>query len=413
MEEKEEVKEETQEEIKEEVKEKEEPEKPVEKEKKSNSKGSIILIGVLVVIILALMGYLYYDNFYPKKEKHSENTNTEENQTNNQQETNNTTNNETTNNTNETKQETKSKAVVAIGKNKKVGLFDENFNLIWSHDTSDYIPYGDVAIDGNYVYFAVHESGSDSTMIANLYRVDIEKQELENLDIKLKHPWYIHAENNQLLYNSLYSYYLLDINTKKDELLEVEGNNKDAFINGNLLYTKKDGESLNIYNLKTKEDKKIDDRARIVRSSNTSILYVNSENKYYLYNVKDDSKTFILTGGDYALTSGDSFSIELYKNTVYVVKNNTLYTVKNDKMTELYKFSLKEDESVSEVIVLGNNKYVLQKYIDNGPPCTSDICGPTGEFRHIILNLNTKTVEEIETNEWLTADGYVVEYVNN
>ena len=167
----------------------------VNKRKESNnSKGLKLLVFILIIVIFILVGYITYSNFYlngknssiSNSEDKNQNKNQENSQTNNNGESGEITNDDTK----------KSEPMFAIAKNRKVGLFDKNLNLIWSYDTNDYIPYADIAVDGNYVYFAVRESGSDSTMIANLYRVNIKKQEVEDLNIKLKDPWYIFIENN-------------------------------------------------------------------------------------------------------------------------------------------------------------------------------------------------------------------------
>ena len=49
------------------------------------------------------------------------------------------------------------------------------------------------------------------------------------------------------------------------------------------------------------------------------------------------------------------------------------------------------------------NKFFVKKYIDNGPPCTSDVCGPTGDNVYYLFNLNTKKLKEIKASDWFNS----------
>ncbi len=395
---KEEVEEEAPVEEKEEVVEetlKEEPVVETEK-KKGNPLGPVVV--VLVAIIVLLIGYLIFihpavlemmkEKDTPTEEKEKKEETKEE-----QKEENNKEEKETT----PSQEISKTTPVVAVGNNKRIGLFDENYNLVWSHDTEDYIPYSDVSAAGEYAYYGVHQDNKRF----KIYRVNIKTKNIEDLNIEVNDVWHYDVDGNLLLITSLYDYYLINLDTKTQEQLEIHGNNATAFINETVYYTDKDTQNLRAYNIKTKEDKVLEENGRIVAKSSSSILYVNSDNKYYLYNGKEKSKTFIRQGGEYALQSGDyNIILTLYKNTVYAIKDKALYTIKEDNLTKIADFNLKEDESIQEILVLSDNKFLLRKYIDNGEPCTSDTCGPTGDFKNVVFDKNKKELKEVGNDDW-------------
>ena len=395
-------------------------------EKNSKKKGNPFLVVFIVIVLVGLSvacGWYVNDfvNHYLKESKKvTEKKDNKESSNDNhslEEENNQETNTEEAEI--EQTQLPKGKPVIAIGSSRKVELFDENFNLIWSHDTDDYIPYGDIAVIGNTLYFDVRESGSDSTMIANLYRINIKELKVEDLNIKLSYPWSLSViNNNQLLYSYLYDYHVLNLDTKKDELLDVQGNNKETVIHEKLLYTKMDTNSLNLYDLKTKEDKKIADDARITQSSSHYIEYVtNYDNKYYLYDVLKDKTTYLYQSTSTGAVIGDqnmnTIITTLYDDTLYIVDGNSLYTLRNNQFNKIYELSLKENESISRIVVTNveKGKFFMTKFIEEGNDCNkgSCTCGPTGVDKHFILDIQKKKEYEVNVDQIDLVD---IEYLN-
>ena len=129
------------------------------------------------------------------------------------------------------------------------------------------------------------------------------------------------------------------------------------------------------------------------------------------YNTIDESKTLIMTGGEHAYSARDIRAYTLYNNEAYIIIDNTFYTIKEDNKTELYKFELQNDESITDIIAFKDNKFFVTKYINNGPPCYSDVCGPTGDNVYYLLNLNTKELKEIAASEWFNSSSYDYELI--
>ena len=274
---------------------------------------------------------------------------------------------------------------------------NEKYEVLWSYKVKEVSNYYNISrVDGDYIYF------TDNDM---LYRRNYVTGEVENLEIELKDYWNFHVSGDYLIYDVLFDIYQVNLKTKEQTKLTVQGENEEALINGVLYYTSKEDSSISSYNLETKEIIKLEDEGRIEEYNSEYILYVTGNDTYVLYSVEDGSKQKILQE-DFAHSSGLNYPIHMYDGKVYTMEKDTLEMI-GETNTNVYKREVKEKETIQDFIFLSENKVLLSIFVESSDSeCQADICGPEGEFVYYVVDLNTK--EEKEITEYI--DVFDVDY---
>ena len=347
-------------------KEEKKEEKKKEVKEKKNHPNFVAFLIVVLMILFTLMGYCCG----VVSTKYSHNGKSDSSQS-----------------SDKTKNDSEKNPYAVIVEKNRIGLLDSNFKLIWSTSLNEYIPYSSTALIDDYLYY---------TDKNDLYRLNVKTKVIENLNYTLKDNWTLDGEGNILVYTSLFDVHVLDLKTMKDFLLSIKQNSLLFYHNQVIYYTREDDNTLCGYNIETQEEFEIEKNARILSTNKKTFIYTSDDKNYYLYDIKKNNKTLVFNNEKLS-----NHYISFYQNSeVYLVIDDTLYTVNNNKKNELYKFSLKSDESISNVFTIGKNKYLVKKYIDNGPPCHSDICGPTGESQFYLLDLDKNEWNLIDTQGW-------------
>jgi len=302
------------------------------------------------------------------------------------------------------------KYTTAISTNNKIYLLDENLEDIWTYSIDKSI--SGLKMYDNNIYFLYE---------GKIKKINITTKEEEEKNISSMFSEYwdlIGVNKNTIIVGKKVDIYQINnINnntydeSKDYKKLKLESGNKETFINDIIYYTDESSNNIIAYNIKNKKKETIDKKGRIVKIDNNGFIYVNSANKYIMYNGITKEKTYIMEGNQYALSSGPTFPMDLYKDKVYIVKDNTLYIALYNEFTELYKFSLNSDEQIQGLIVLNKNKVLLLKYINNGSPCQNDVCGPTGEYKNIILDLKTKEIKELNNQDVIYCDSFRTQHL--
>ena len=328
----------------------------------------------LLLVMILLMGVITLSGCNKKKE--NENTNT--------------------NNTNTVEE---SKISLAVSdRMEKIYVYDDNMDLKWKYDvTGDQAKYNFIRVDGNYLYFADGQK---------LYKKDFKNDEVLDLGIKMSGYWYFHVSGNDVLYSNVDEYNYVNMNDKNIKKLGILGGNYETIINGKIYYTDKETEDLKSYDINTKEIEVISSKARIEEYNKDSILYVNSNDEFILYNTKDKSSKVLFTK-EYGYMSGVNYPIHLYNNKVYALENNKLSIISENK--DLYTYKLEEYESIKNFIMLTDNKVLLEVFkIDIN--AEQDEFEPVGDTKYILVNIKTNETKEITEN--LEAFGYEYEFQN-
>ena len=337
-------------------------------------KKIITIIAIIVVFVLGISIGVFFNN------KNSINNQQE---TNNQEANNQKTNNQEQNNQQETK--IKEKYVVISDTSSIIYQLNDKFEKVWEYKVKNKTNvYNIVEAYKNYIYY------TDNDM---LYRRNINTNEVENLNIELKDYWFFSVDDNSVIYNVLFDVYHVDLSTKKQTKLDIQENNKSALINGIYYYTADN--SLKTYNLSTKEKTIIDNKARILEYNSEYILFVNSNDDIYLYNGNDKEKKKVINI-QYAYSSGPHYPLHIYKDTVYYIEKNEIKDLINNKV--LYTYNLKDNQEITKSIRLSEDKILLDIFTNDGKPCTSDICGPSGYDSYVIVDLKNNTVTDVNEN---------------
>lgn len=291
-------------------------------------------------------------------------------------------------NNKETEKEIKDTIVISNTSNLIYEL-NSNFDLVWSYKVKNVSNYFNIVkVDGEYIYFTDNDK---------LYRRNYNTDVVEDLDIEMKDYWHFHVDGDTLIYDILFDVYKVDLTTKKQVKLDIKSNNATCLINGIVYYTNKNDNSLSAYNLENKENIVIDNYARIVEYDDNNILYVNKDDEFILYSVKDGNKEKILQE-EYAMTSGLSYPIHMYKGNVYTMENDSLDLINGEKKS-IYKHSLKDNEYITDFLFINENVILLHIFTeDTETVCETELCGPEGENKYYLVNIKTKEEKEILEN---------------
>ena len=299
------------------------------------------------------------------------------------------------------------KNAIVISDNKEhISLLDDNFDKVWGYKVKDIQNYYNITrVDGNYIYYVDGDK---------LYRYDYVNEKNEDLEITMKDYWFFEVSGDDLIYNVLYDIYYVNLKDKKTSKLSIQSNNSIALIDGLLFYTNKNDGSLKMYNLSTKENTMIDKKARILEANKNSVLYVNEDNKYMIYNIEDKKSTLAIQGWEYALSSGDNYPIHLYNNKVYAIKEDTLAIYNEDKEEKVYTHKFNKDEEIHDFIMLNENKVLLiVNYLDPDIKCESEYCDPVGELKFILVDIKNKKEKEVKNNSELFDEESDLQYIYN
>ena len=283
-------------------------------------------------------------------------------------------------------EDTKKYSVVISNERDLIYEVDDNYQVLWTYNIKDSTNvYNITRVDGEYIYYV------DGDI---LHRRNYNTGDIENLEIELKDYWNFHVDGNNVVYNVLFDLYHVDLTTKKETKLTITTDNQDALINGIIYFTNKVDGTLSTYNLETKEIVKLEDSGRIEEYNKDGILYVNGNDEYIYYNVKNSTKQKILKQ-EHAHSSGLNYPIHIYNNKVYTMEKDVL-TIVGETKEEVYKRVLKDNEQVTDFIFISNNKILLSMFVmDDESTCEADICEPEGDYKYYLVDLKTKEEKEI------------------
>ena len=285
------------------------------------------------------------------------------------------------------KEETKITYTALSNERDQIYLLNDNYEKVWSYKlsvTENF--YNIIRIDGDYLYYTEDD---------NLYRRNIKSDAEEKLDIKLKDYWNFHIDGDYLIYDVLYDLYQVNLKTKESTKLTIQTSNEEALINGVLYYTAKKDNNLYSYNLETKEEKLISEKTRIEEYDKDSLIYVTEKGDCYLYSPKEDKQEKILSNKS-SYGAHFDYPIHLYNNKVYAMEKDTLQIISDNK-EDVYKYELKEHEYINNFIILSENKVLLVVFVEDvNAKCESEICGPQGDNKYILVDIKNKEEKEIK-----------------
>ena len=298
----------------------------------------------------------------------------------------------------EIQEEQEEKPSLVIANSKRIGLFDQNFNLIWDYKLENgTIVSNDISRDDNYIYFLEQENNQ-------LKRINIKTKEIENIDVNLKDVVNLHVIGNRLVYNNENDIEIINLDDKTKKHID-HSTYSFSFVKDYVFYTRKDLKDLISYSLKNDDRKIIDKKGKVISYNKNYVLYLDHENKYYLYDVEKDKKTYILKGGkkELKVDEQETNTFHLYKNKVYYLTSDTLYTVKENKKTKIYKFSLEDNESIVRIVWLDNNRLVASKLIQ---------LRSQKKYKNVLINIKENKTEEIGYETWISEPTYEIQYIN-
>ena len=303
----------------------------------------------------------------------------------------------------ETEKKEKTGSIVISNTRNLIYEINEDLEVIWKYEVKNETNVYNIArVDGDYIYYTDNDQ---------LYRRNYKTNETEDLGVTLYDYWFFYVEGNTVIYDKLFEVYQVDLTTKETTKLDIQNNNQEALINGVFYYSNNLDNTISAYNLSTKENTVIEQKGRIVEYNKDNILYINANNEYILYSVKDGKKEVVLYD-EYALLSGINYPIHLYENKVYTMEKNSLDVI-SGKKESIYTHSFGENETAFDFIFLSDTKILLTTFVeDKTVPCQDEICGPTGDYKYYIVDLNTKEFKEVDENHEINNVGAEIHYIN-
>ena len=268
----------------------------------------------------------------------------------------------------------------------KIYVFDDNMDLKWKYEVKgDQAKYNFIRVDKDYLYFVDGEK---------LYRKNIKSDEIEDLNIKMNNYWFFHVNGNDVIYTNVDEYSYVNLNDKNISKLSILGGNYETIINGKVYYTEKETDIFKSYDINTKEIETIAQEGRIEEYNKDSILYVNSDNEFVLYNAKDKTSKVLFTQ-EYGYMSGVSYPMHIYNDKVYTIEKDTLKNIVDNK--ELYTYKLEENESIKNFMMLNENKVLLDIFVLDVNAEQDDI-DPVGDKKFVLVDIKNNETKEIKDN---------------
>jgi len=203
----------------------------------------------------------------------------------------------------------------------------------------------------------------------------------ENLNIEVdKGIFVIHVSGNNLIGIRDYSSggqnndakeNIYNLETKKVEELPFYSNSNAYFKNDNFFYST-EYDSLNCYNVKTKQDTKLFDGSRVLIGNGDKFVYLDEEDNMKLYDIVNKSSTLLKKVEE--ITENE---IVMNNNDVYYIYNNSLYK-NSDKIKDL-----KPD---------GETNYDISKINENTLIIVETKIDKDFENNSYIYNINENTI---------------------
>ena len=295
----------------------------------------------------------------------------------------------TNNNNNITEEEEKKEYkdyIVISNKTDKIYQLDNELNKTWEYTVENLTNItNNTRVYDKYIYYTDNN---------NLYRRNTKTNETEDLKITLTNYHYFYVEKDIVVYSTDENTYVVDINTKENTPLEIISLTNNALVNNNYYYTNSEDNTLNEYNIKTKESQIIENKAKIIEYNNKYILYINEEDNIIQYNAYTKEKKNIIKI-PYAYQYTLNNPIHLYNDDVYIMRNQKITNITNSDQL-IIEFEEEKKEKVMDFIKIDDNHYLLTKYKVSGDICQSQSCEENGEYIFILVNTKDNTNKEFK-----------------
>lgn len=243
----------------------------------------------------------------------------------------------------------------------------------------------------------------------NLYSLSLnETSESRNLNLKIdKEALSIFVDDN-IIYifgfieetNSFFNK-MININTKEEISLPfIANSNTKYFINNKIYYTQENDNSLNYYDIKTKNNKLISNESYIIYTDNNYIVYIKDEQELYMYDIFSETSKLVKKG-DFLSFNSDHITVD--RNSMYFIEDKKLYKYYKGKLKDLVTFNNNENETTDiSMFKINDNQLLILVHNYNIETECFEVC-EGGTKKSYFYNLRANKLEDI-INDYSSLD---------